>query len=295
MTRYLLFISYIGTRFRGAQKQVVNAELTKSDPETVQGILEICSKSFKPVNEPHVYISSRTDRGVHALCSSAHVDLERNGCLKYDPAHLTVAYNRYFINANVDLRVQSVHIVPETFHARYSVKSRTYLYRLAVRNPDAPPLNKSSAYMAEIPFVEWNRCHFIQNVDKFDMSLLKAAATLFPGTRDFRTFMGQSAGNSHITTVKEMYKLDISPGRPLIGAEYCSCCSHYSFWDITCQGRSFLYRQVMRMVGALISVAEGHISVGEIQYMLENPSKHSWNSRINVVPPYGLYLTKVEY
>lgn len=49
------------------------------------------------------------------------------------------------------------------------------------------------------------------------------------------------------------------------------------------------------MVGALISVAEGHISVGEIQYMLENPSKHSWNSRINVVPPYGLYLTKVEY
>lgn len=45
--------------FRGAQKQVVNAELTKSDPETVQGILEICSKSFKPVNEPHVYISSR--------------------------------------------------------------------------------------------------------------------------------------------------------------------------------------------------------------------------------------------
>jgi tRNA U38,U39,U40 pseudouridine synthase TruA len=49
------------------------------------------------------------------------------------------------------------------------------------------------------------------------------------------------------------------------------------------------------MVGALISVAMGYISVEDIQYMLENPSKHSWNSRINVVPPYGLYLTDVEY
>jgi tRNA U38,U39,U40 pseudouridine synthase TruA len=49
------------------------------------------------------------------------------------------------------------------------------------------------------------------------------------------------------------------------------------------------------MVGALISVAEGRVSVEEIRYMLENPSKHSWNKRIIVVPPYGLYLMDVEY
>lgn len=49
------------------------------------------------------------------------------------------------------------------------------------------------------------------------------------------------------------------------------------------------------MVGALISVAVGHISIEEIQYMLESPSKNSWNNRINVVPPYGLYLVGVEY
>jgi tRNA U38,U39,U40 pseudouridine synthase TruA len=49
------------------------------------------------------------------------------------------------------------------------------------------------------------------------------------------------------------------------------------------------------MVGALISVAAGHISIEDIRYMLENPSKHSWNHTINVVPPYGLYLVGVEY
>jgi tRNA U38,U39,U40 pseudouridine synthase TruA len=49
------------------------------------------------------------------------------------------------------------------------------------------------------------------------------------------------------------------------------------------------------MVGALISVAAGHISIEEIRYMLENPSKHSWNNRITVAPPCGLYLVSVEY
>jgi tRNA U38,U39,U40 pseudouridine synthase TruA len=49
------------------------------------------------------------------------------------------------------------------------------------------------------------------------------------------------------------------------------------------------------MVGALISVAIGRISIEDIRYMLENPSEHSWNKRIKVVPPHGLYLTDVEY
>jgi tRNA U38,U39,U40 pseudouridine synthase TruA len=85
-----------------------------------------------------------------------------------------------------------------------------------------------------------------RKVDKFDVSMLKAAAALFPGTRDFRTFMGNKAKiPPDISTVKEMYRLDITPGTPLLGAEYSSCSSHYTFWDITCQARSFLYRQVM--------------------------------------------------
>jgi tRNA U38,U39,U40 pseudouridine synthase TruA len=85
-----------------------------------------------------------------------------------------------------------------------------------------------------------------RNADKFDVSLLKAAAALFPGTRDFRTFMGRRARSQpDISTIREMYKLDVTPGTPLLGAEYCSSCSHYNFWDITCQARSFLYRQVM--------------------------------------------------
>jgi len=52
-----------------------------------------------------LYLShGRTDRGVHALRSSAHIDLERVSGLQYDPAHLTVAYNHYLTKNDLELR-----------------------------------------------------------------------------------------------------------------------------------------------------------------------------------------------
>ena len=45
---------------RSVQKQVLNKEPNKLDPDSVQGILEICSKRFNPENEPYVYVSSRS-------------------------------------------------------------------------------------------------------------------------------------------------------------------------------------------------------------------------------------------
>ncbi|KAJ9575751.1 hypothetical protein L9F63_007397 [Diploptera punctata] len=287
MTRYLLFISYIGTQFRAVQKQIVNAEPNKLDPNSVQGIIEICSKKFNPENEPYVYVSSRTDQGVHALRSSAHIDLVRRNGRIYEPQSLLAGFNKYFTSKDIDLRIQSIKIVPDSFHARFNAKSRKYLYRLAVRKPDAPS-------EVEIPFAEWKRCHFV-DVPQFDVSLMESAARLFPGSRDFRTFTNNNRCKEDMNTVKDMYKLDVVPGRPLLNSEYSPNCSHYDYWDIICHGRSFLYRQVRRIVGTLIAVASGSISIEEVKYMLNTPSKDSWNNCIGVVPPFGLYLLDVEY
>ena len=53
--------------------------------------------------------------------------------------------------------------------------------------------------------------------------------------------------------------------------------------------------QVRRIVGTLIAVATGRISLEEVKYMLDTPSKHSWDNRIVVAPAHGLYLLDVEY
>src|SRR2546423_5884548 len=79
----------------------------------------------------HVHGSGRTDAGVHAEGQVANVQLVRD----IAPEKLRNAING---NLTADLRVLSVNIVPDDFHARYSAKSKTYRYRLVhgeVRSP----------------------------------------------------------------------------------------------------------------------------------------------------------------
>ncbi|XP_066998016.1 tRNA pseudouridine synthase-like 1 isoform X2 [Anabrus simplex] len=236
------------------------------------------------------------DQGVHALKSAVHVDLEAPNGKDYDPKLMIYMLNRCFDKHKIELRVQSCKIVPETFHARHSAKLRSYLYRLAVRRSDAPLLEgRGNKYLARIPYAEWKRCHFIQKTE-FDVEKLRSAASLFPGVRDFRTFMGRSGGNPfNVCTVRDMHSLNIAPGQPLLATCYSPCNDDYCFWDITCSAKSFLYRQVRRIVGALVAVAQGSLPIEDIQFMLDNPNGNNWNPKAVPVPACGLYLMNVEY
>lgn len=50
-----------------------------------------------------------------------------------------------------------------------------------------------------------------------------------------------------------------------------------------------------RIVGTLISVAEGKATEKDVYEMLTIPSAHSWLRGLIVAPPYGLYLVHVDY
>src|SRR5262245_31759164 len=67
--------------------------------------------------------SGRTDAGVHAEGQVASVFLERD---------ISGEKLRAAINGNIGsyVRVVSVSIVPDDFHARYSAKEKTYVYRV---------------------------------------------------------------------------------------------------------------------------------------------------------------------
>jgi tRNA U38,U39,U40 pseudouridine synthase TruA len=116
MQRYLLRFAYEGTRFLGSQKQVKRIpphlwteDYVFNDRKTVQGSLESFLIRLRPVNEPRVQLSSRTDRGVHALSTTAIVDLQRQadgiGNLTYfDPKLITAKLNDYFSISNINIR-----------------------------------------------------------------------------------------------------------------------------------------------------------------------------------------------
>jgi len=109
--RYFARICYDGSKFSGFQRL--------NNGRGVQNELErVLSKIF---NSPiSVKGAGRTDAGVHALDQCIHFDLERDiptDKLKYSMNQMLPS----------SISVTSLSIVDETFHARHSVKEKTYV------------------------------------------------------------------------------------------------------------------------------------------------------------------------
>lgn len=67
------------------------------------------------------------------------------------------------------------------------------------------------------------------------------------------------------------------------------------YWNIIFNAQSFLYRQIRRTVGTMVSLAKGHISQRDVYEMLTIPSHNTFNSKIASAPAHGLYLADIEF
>jgi tRNA pseudouridine(38-40) synthase len=207
---------------------------------------------------------------------------------------ITIHLNRSFFSRNIPIRIIETLHVPETFHARFNAKSRTYLYRLAIAKREA-----NLKYIAPIPIEEIQRCCFIQNTN-FDVDKLKHLSQKFVGKHDFRTFMSLSKHNrqqEHPSfAVRSITQIEVTKGIPLTTEfnEYITN-DYYDFWNITIKGPSFLYKQVRRIVGTLIAASLNNITERDVHEMLTIPNNSSWLTKANVAPAHALYLCKVEY
>src|SRR5688572_19592973 len=117
-----LTLAYDGTRFVGWQRQA------KGD--SVQGLLEEALARFEGASVT-VHGAGRTDAGVHALGQVASVTVH----FDHDVSTLQRALNAQL---PADVRVLSVAEMGESFHARFSARSKTYQYRIrntAVSDP----------------------------------------------------------------------------------------------------------------------------------------------------------------
>lgn len=94
--------------------------------------------------------------------------------------------------------------------------------------------------------------------------------------------------------MRRINSIDIKPGKPLTIQNSERFTNNFEYWDIRINAKSFLYRQVRRIIGTLVAAAEDKLTEKDVYEMLTIPSKYSWR-RIIVVPPHGLYLTHVEY
>lgn len=247
---YKLLIQYDGTDFHGWQRQESDRTI-QGELERVLGILD--------GREVSVIGSGRTDAGVHAEGQVANVVLSKN----FTPEKLRAA-----INGNLwrDIRIMNVEYAPDEFHARFSAKKKTYIYRIV----NAPVMS---------PF--WRRFALHESTP-LDVNAMRSASRLLLGEHDWTAFSAaQSDAENRVRNVSD--------------------CGFETSWDdracamliefrITANG--FLRYMVRSIVGTLLEVGLGTRDSDTIQTALVSGDRTLAG---RTAPPHGLCLHRVEY
>ena len=158
--RFLLKFSYDGSNYFGYQIQ--------PGLSTIQECLENAIYKVNNNIQKSVHSSGRTDRGVHALCQFAHVDLD----IDIIPKKLKRALNS---NLPDDIHIIDVYAVENNFHARYHVISKEYQYFINLGEYN--PIEKNYVF-------QYN--YYL------DVDAMNDAIGVFLGEHDFRGFITDS-------------------------------------------------------------------------------------------------------
>lgn len=244
--RYKLTISYDGSDFYGFQRQ--------RGLISVQQCLEeaLSTKLNAPVN---TVCAGRTDAGVHALGQVVHFD--SNQIL---PADFGFRLNPLLPES---IAVLSCKQVPDTFHARFSAKKKTYRYDIYMSKIHAP-LKRRYAHI----------CVYDLNVEN-----MKKACSCLAGEHDFRSFaLAESVKGK--STVRTIYDIHIEEGE---GGKLLS---------LFVTGNGFLHNMVRAIAGTLIDVGRGRFSPEDMQSILESRDRRRAGKTVEGC---GLFLVSVEY
>lgn len=220
---YKLLIQYDGTDFHGWQVQ--------ENDRTIQGELE---RVIGMIVDSDVSVtgSGRTDAGVHAEGQVANVHLS---------SRLTPDRLRQAINGNLwrDIRVLKAETADDDFHARFSAKRKTYVYRV-VNAPVMSPFWRRFAHHEQRPL---------------DVAKMNETARLFLGEHDWTAFASaRSEGESRVRTVLD-FTIE-SRWDPIARAAMIE-------FRITATG--FLRYMVRSIVGTMLEVGRGEKDGDTIQ------------------------------
>lgn len=167
--RYLLFFSYDGSDFSGSAIQ--------PNKKTVIGaIKEAFEKSS--IYTANLTQSSRTDKGVHGLNQTAHIDIEG----RFDCELLRRVVNNALPRS---VHIKKIVKVSDNFHARFFAKKRSYRF-IFKKNPT--PFEARYVSRGEIGDISW--CN----------EMLKC----FIGRHDFSYF--KKTGSDNRSDIREIYK-----------------------------------------------------------------------------------------
>ena len=247
---YKLTLQYDGTDFHGWQMQ--------GELRTVQGEL---TRALSLIDGRAVVVhgSGRTDAGVHAEGQVANAEIER----EITPEKLRAAINA---NVGADLRVMEAKIVAADFHARFSVRGKTYVYRV-LNGPVHSPFWLRYAHHEGRPF---------------DLDSMRRCANLFLGEHDWTAF--SSAQSDAETRVRTITRCEI--------AERYDERACARMIEMTMSANGFLRYMVRSIAGTLMAVGRSEMDHETVRQAIESGDRSVVAA---TAPACGLTLVRVEY
>jgi tRNA pseudouridine38-40 synthase len=242
MPRFRMTIEYDGSDYCGWQVQ--------EGDKTVQGEIESALQVI--FGQPCAIVGAgRTDSGVHASGQIAHFDHES----KPDLHRLKRSLNGILKS---DIRIKDIENTDDNFHARFSARWRTYIYRIATQ-PQA--LLRNQVWYFSVPL----------NLDKMNL-----ACEMITGKHDFKSFCRAiSEVDNHFCTVKSATWLK---KKDLIVFKI--------------KANRYLHGMVRTLVGTMVDVGRERISVDEFAHILNSKNRQNASQS---APAKGLVLEEIRY
>jgi tRNA pseudouridine38-40 synthase len=244
MRNIALVLAYEGTNYHGWQKQPGVVTVEQKVQEALQKILD---------HETKIYAGARTDSGVHAMGQVINFVTDKAIGLQ----NLSRGLNSMLPH---DIRVMDARDADESFHARYSARSKTYVYCI---------LNQWS----NTPFLVRYVLHWPHSLD---IAAMKEAVSWVIGEHDFSAF--KKKDEFYRNPVREIKRARVIKRGGMI--------------YIVLEATGFLRYMVRTIAGTLILAGQGKMSPGDVKEILASKERERAGQTL---PSHGLFLKKIIY
>ncbi|GAB1855636.1 tRNA pseudouridine(38-40) synthase TruA [Flavobacteriaceae bacterium MHTCC 0001] len=252
---YLINFQYLGYRFHGWQKQPNVKTLHLMVDRTLNYILE--GNYFKTL------VSGRTD----AMVSAENATFEL--FLQHEIEDLDDFLKLFNYNLPQDIRALKIKEVDEKFNIINHPKTKEYLYL----------------------FTYGEKCHpfcapiMTTILDDLDIDIMKQGAKLFEGEHYFKSYCYKPSDNGIFTRTIETCEL-------IKNNIYTANYFPKKTYLLRVQGKGFMRNQIRLMMGTLIDLGKGKLTLKDIEDSLlpDNDINISY-----IAPASGLILNNVEF
>lgn len=251
---YLIRLQYLGFRYHGWQKQPKVNTLQRMVERTLQYV--IGHNDFK------ILAAGRTDSKVSA--NEALVEL----FVENTPLEVNDFFLAFNHNLPQDIRALDVKEIDENFNIIKHPKMKEYLYLFA---------HGVKFHPFSAPFM-----YNIQ--DNLDIKAMKQAARLFEGDHNFRSYCYRPSENTIVNGT-------ISSCEIIENTIFTANFFPEKSYLLKVRGEGFKRNQIRLMMGVLIDLGKGKISIDFIRKTL-NPEEEKITLE-HIVPGSGLILNSV--